>query len=361
MESLQQEHRVEVALCARPAQVSLSDDVLNIHFRKNLTGQYACLSDDDNRLEIERLLTKRIGRPIQCNVTIGTRVNKNDQISEEQNWLSKLRDKVAPITNVPAPDPAHDMTFSQSDPNNNDTPEIRSRIDSTSVKSYKSNDSFNQISIDGSLLLNERDEVHKTNRQSASNDSKEITNAEGLADSCDRVEDLEIGGQADLSNSIEDTEIESQADFNVRKEVTEVGGSANSRVAGLSDSDDILQGSATNEQPWLIQLRQKIAAINAINDKSHGTSHQEINLNSPHKQIEMRPSTLSSTLRKNIPHSEDSQRAGSILSLSKTEQMPNPDESYNRRIPPHLYGDGDIPYFDEQDVPPLTDDDAPYL
>ena len=129
----------------------------------------------------------------------------------------------------------------------------------------------------------------------------------------------------------------------------------------MSDSDDILQGSATNEQPWLIQHRQKIAAINAINDKSHGTSHQEINLNSPHKQIEMRPSTLSSTLRKNIPHSEDSQRAGSILSLSKTEQMPNPDESYNRRIPPHLYGDGDIPYFDEQDVPPLTDDDAPYL
>lgn len=416
LESLQQERRVEVALCARPAQVSLSDNVLNIHFRKNLTGQYACLSDDDNRLEIERLLTKRIGRPIQCKVTIGTKANKNDQSSEEQNWLSKLRDKVVPITDIPVPDPAHDMTVAQSDLNNNDSSEIRSRIDSTSGKSDKTNDTLNQISFDGSLLVNERDEVHKANKQSVSNDSKEDAKNVGLADLSDSVKDTEMGcpvdsndcigdtdfgrsadsddskvvGLSDSDDSVDNKEVRKSADSKNREEDIEVHdqiafvstglndyGKQNSTVIDVRHTfsieenakpshlskkeasyDDILQDSATNEQPWLIQLRKKIAAIN---DKSSGTSHQENNLSAHRKQIELRSTTLSPNLRKNMSYSENLHRAGNNLSPSENEQIPSTEESYNRHIPPHLHGDYDIPYFDEQDVPPLTDDDAPYF
>jgi DNA polymerase-3 subunit gamma/tau len=481
LESLQQERRVEVALCARPAQVSLSDNVLNIHFRKNLTGQYACLSDDNNRHEIERLLTKRIGRPIQCTVTIGSTASKNDQVSAEQNWLSKLRDKVAPINDVPTPDPAHhDMTISQSDSKNSGKAELRPHTDSVNDRFDKANDTLKQISIEGSLLLNEHGKAHKATRQSDSNDnerneklkriidsndskthkkvgeladsgvgaeeekigrsvdsidSARVANVEKLADSGDDTEEEKIGrsvdsidrkedtkalGFVDSYDSKEETEIDGFADLSESARTTEVDGFADSSNSArdaefgeLTDSknrredvsvhdqldfensdlndyskqnsasidaahpfpieknaelsrfskkeiasDDILQDSTSNEQPWLIQLRQKLATIN---EKSSEANHQEKNLILPHKQLEMRPATLSPTLRKNMPPREDSRRAGNILSPSEEGEIPSTDESYYRHISPHIPSGGDMPHFDEQDVPPLTDEDAPYI
>jgi DNA polymerase-3 subunit gamma/tau len=324
LESLQQENRVEVALCARPAQVSFSGDVLNLHFRKNLTGQYTCLSQDDNRLEIESILSKRIGRPIQCTVSIGSKTNKNDQASDEQNWLSKLRDKVAPISGVPSPDPSHDIPKSRLDSEHSGIVAEDLHKDRVSHEADKANETFDDIRFEESLTSNNGEKDVKYGDQLSFGDTSSNNDKQSGVDS-------EVATPA--SKKVEPSRVS-------KREIL---------------SDDILQTSEANEQPWLIQLRQRLAEMS---EKTHDKTQQTQDVNTPIKHNKLRQTRLSQPHENNVPIAENPYTGNDLLPNDRHALTADKPFRGNASLP---YNDDYIPYIDDQDVPPLTDDDAPFV
>lgn len=102
LDDLQKEHRMDIALCARPARVCMNGLTFEIHFDSNLKGQHSCLSESGNSQLIRQMLSNRAGQRVDLSIVLDQDRGGTDGESAEWTWLRKVREK-ALIEEIPSP------------------------------------------------------------------------------------------------------------------------------------------------------------------------------------------------------------------------------------------------------------------